>query len=601
MNQHVTQNFKFGLVIHFLVLLTFLVSACGGGSGEADKTEQQLYDEGLAFYTANNYTSSISRLTLMIATYPSGSLVEDGSLYLAKARFWTGDYSTAINELTIFISQYPTSISIAEAHYWIGRAHEGLVSYSEAQTSYMTILSYYSTSVFADDATYGMGTSYYDQKDYYNAINSFSTVLTNYSLNSKSDNSQYYLAKSYHALDQYAVARDEFNTLITNYPTSIWLDNAQLQIGQSYFDEKLYIEAIAALELLATQYPDSVYLGDARYYIARANQESGEFDTARTQYLAMIAGYPTNTLIDNAQFRIGQSHYDEAETTQDPIAKAASYNTAINELQTVITSYPASSSVDIAQYYIVKSHIGLGDRASAETAYATLVANYPTSVFIDNGIFRLAKMSYEEALAAVTQISATYQTVITELQNVIDTTDGSDDGARYYIAKCYHRIAEISMLAGDFTTARLEYAGVNETNYPLSVYIDNAAYQTAKSYHDEGNYTTAITELNGFISSNGSSNWLDDAWYYLGHSYYKLATPNYAEARTSYEMVQSINPESVKLDNAQYYIGLTWHGVNNCTEEGAAMQALLDNYPGSIHALDAQLHIDGIGTDHTCA
>jgi TolA-binding protein len=655
--------------------ITFSATDNAANIGQASATvtlvlisgDQQAFDTAFAQYDLNNYSSSYALFSSFLVDFPVSSLVDEARLYLGKNSYWLAQYTRAKTELDVVINKPAALALVAEAYYWKGNSDAKLLNFVAATSSYQAVLTTLSTSIFADDAAYEIAKiNYYDAMDYAGAESQFTAILTTYGAQATaSDNTQYYLAKSIYALGRLSEARAAFNTVITSYPTSIWADNAQIQIGLTWLDQQNYANARSAYQIVIT-----------------ANTADA----------------------DVAQFRFGQSFFEEAEATLDPVLAAPLYTQAITELEVVTNNidYPGSGSADIAQYFIFKSYMSQGpDKlALATAAYNNLLANYPTSIFIDNAAYRLARLDYDLAVAdgkdpllfntAITSFlsvisdtegsddvaqyhiarsyhriadingtglttdynlardeyakvnstsypdsiyidNAAYQlvsidydlavangldktlftNVITRFQNVITSTEGSDDIAQYYIARSYHEIANIVDLASspnDYLVARTEYAKVNSTSYPNSAYIDNASYQSAKSYYDEAVYHTsiyagAITPLTNFTTSFPTSSWIDDGNYYLGHSYRRQAIPDYANALSQYNLVLAYTLSDILHDNAQYYIGYTFHLQRNCAQELIEMQKVVDNYAGSIYETRALTHITDINavlSGHTC-
>jgi outer membrane assembly lipoprotein YfiO len=180
-----------------------------------------------------------------------------------------------------------------------------------------------------------------------------------------------------------------------------------------------------------------------------------------------------------------------------------------------------------------------------------------------------------------------FQSLVTQYPNSIYV-----DNAQYYTARCYHE-------QQDFATARSLYDSFVAT-YSTSNYTDNAVFYHGRSYFDEAAQQTdaqaefdllqtAITELLAFISNHSASSLLDNAQYYLGRSYHDqagllqddaalaadTAAQLFSQARIYYDQV-IMDTASIYADNSQYYKAQTYHDEGDFNNARAAYQVLID-------------------------
>jgi len=208
---------------------------------------------------------------------------------------------------------------------------------------------------------------------------------------------------------------------------------------------------------------------------------------------------------------------------------------------------------------------------------------------------------YQHALA--TYQAGSYPEALNEFQSLFSQYPNSiyADNAQYYSARCHHEMRQ-------FTTARSEY-NTFIVNYPSSNYVDNAVFYNGKSYYDEAAIqtdpqleyallATAVSSLADFITRFSGSTVLDGAQYYLGRSYHRQAgllqrdptlsvdTANllFVNARTYYDVIATV---SVYKDNAQYYKAQTYHDQADFVSARIEYQILID-WVGSSWADDAK-------------
>ena len=209
---------------------------------------------------------------------------------------------------------------------------------------------------------------------------------------------------------------------------------------------------------------------------------------ARAAYAAVIASYPLSTWADNAQYQIGKTYYDELN-----------YVAAIPEFSTVLTSYVLPTYADSAQYYLARSIHTLAlvpapapapvyTLANARAEYAKLLASSPTSYLADNAQFQIGKTWYDELnyMQAIFEFSK-------GLANYPVAT--AVDETYYYRARSYEKLA-----APDYLGARADYSAI-VNGYQTSIYMDNAVYHVALTYHGTMQCATELLGMQAFVAA----------------------------------------------------------------------------------------------------
>ncbi|MBI5891971.1 MAG: tetratricopeptide repeat protein [Nitrosomonadales bacterium] len=524
------------LSVVFLAYFLAILSGCGGGGGSpggaagGGTPDQDLFNTGYAAYNATSYASAATSFESLIAQYPNSSLVGSAYFYLGKCNYHLNDFTGAIAKFDIVLSAYPSNSFADDALLWKGKSRQQLANLQFAAGNLAN-----AATIFSD-------------------------------------------------------ARAIYQSVITNYPGTTLVPDCNYQIGLSYFDEHRYVEAIPLLQAVVTSYPASTVADGAQYYFARSlhgkalNEQisapldaPGDFVLARAEYVKLYTNYPLSIFVDNTYYQIGKTHYDEAN-----------FVAAIAQFDYVLTNYAASSIADSAQYYKARSVNGTAsvsklpaDYALARTEYVKLYTNYPLSIFVDNAYYQIGLTYFDEAnyVAAIAQFEYV-------LANYATSTSAAS--AQYYKARSINGTASISKLPADYALARAEYVKLY-TNFPLSIYVDNAYYRIGKTYYDEANYLTAIAELNIFLTSYPTSSYFDDGQYYVGRSHHILL--DYPAARTAYAAAIAFAPAGILADNAAYHSAFTYDGSKQCTLELSAMQAFVLAYPLSPFVATANTHI----------
>ncbi|MEQ1813173.1 MAG: tetratricopeptide repeat protein [Candidatus Nitrotoga sp.] len=504
------------------VLGMALLSGCGGGGSSTTppSADQVAYNAALANYNAAGaapdpvaaYNAAIAEFTTFKNAYPLSTRVDDAGFYIARAT----------HELALIDLAQPTPA--------------GSPTLAQARIIYAELIN--TTSNRADDAQYQIGRTYYDVANYSQALIEFERVFdTNkYPAPSAGDDARYYIGRTKHeqavlaeavtsgtGAALFTAARTEYNQVLTTYcPLSIRCDDAQYQIGRTYFDVAApittdYSTALGHFQAVIDTYGTTASVADdARYYLGRSKHEIAllpaippavpayTLNDARAEYTLVLsnyctAGVPLSTRCDDARYQVGRTYFD------DPTPTVPNYQLAINEFQNVLDSYCATviaSACDNAQYFKARSiherallttpTIDAAGLESARTEYGVVLASYLLSSRRDDAQYQIGKTYFDVGNDAQ---------AITEFNKVLDivlfTAPSVGDDAQYYKARAMHNLANSIVL---YDNARIEYAKVNVTAYPLSDRIDDAEFYSALTYHDSTQCAFEKTAMQAFVT-----------------------------------------------------------------------------------------------------
>lgn len=326
-------------------------------------------------------------------------------------------------------------------------------------------------------------------------------------------------------------------------------DLAAFNAGIAQYDVKDYATAAGTFSSFITTYPNSSLISTSHYYLGKSLYYLNDFTGAIAQFDIVLRAYPTSSFADNSLFWKGKSLQNQAgiQFIAGNLAVAAAlFADARAAYQNMFVAYPNSTLVPDCHYHIGTTYYDEQRYVDSIPIFQAVLASYPTS--------------------------------------------SAADGAQYYLARAIHGLALAAAPGYTFLQARAEYAKLM-TNYPASVWADNAQFQIGKTYYDEANYATAIVEFNKVFNYATPSSG-DDAQYYIGRAYHKQL--NFIAARTAYGLVVTNYPTSIFVDNASYHSALTYHDSTQCTLELAAMQAFVAAYPMSTFVATANTHISDL-------
>ncbi len=108
---------------------------------------------------------------------------------------------------------------------------------------------------------------------------------------------------------------------------------------------------------------------------------------------------------------------------------------------------------------------------------------------------------------------------------------------------------------------------------------EKAAYDQAFQALKELRYADAAEEFQSFIDRFPTSEYTDNAQYWLGESYY--VTRNYDIALTAFQDLLDQFPDSPKAPDALLKIGYTHYELEQWDSARAALTQVQENYPDS--------------------
>jgi len=111
-------------------------------------------------------------------------------------------------------------------------------------------------------------------------------------------------------------------------------------------------------------------------------------------------------------------------------------------------------------------------------------------------------------------------------------------------------------------------------------------YDTALRAYSQGDYPTAISRFEGFISHFPSNDLADNAFYWIGESYY--AKEDFERAISHFLKLVDRYPHGNKVPDALFKIGISYARLKNTDRARAYFTRVMDNYPFSDAARKAE-------------
>lgn len=200
-------------------------------------------------------------------------------------------------------------------------------------------------------------------------------------------------------------AIEGFKRLVFEHPGSELIDNAQFYLGESYFYTKDYENASVEYKFLMQGFPESPFLDDANYKLALTY-----FRASPPYYLDQRRTQEALKVIERFLLRFPESElFDDAEDVKEECLSKLSrkdlengklyyklgyYESAEIYLLDVVESYPSSSYVDESHFTLARCYVKLGRDEEAKEILTALSSN--GGKFSEKAEKELEKLSKKE-------------------------------------------------------------------------------------------------------------------------------------------------------------------------------------------------------------
>ncbi len=193
---------------------------------------------------------------------------------------------------------------------------------------------------------------------------------------------------------------------------------------------------------------------------------------------------------------------------------------------------------------------------------------------------------------------------VRELQAEVDRLRGELEETQHLAKRALDEAAAAREVGGE-ATRRAPPAGVStgaSHAQPGSLSDEVRAYEAAFRLYRKAEYAPAIDRFKGFLQTHPSSDYADNAQFWLGECYFKL--DDYEQAVLAFDDVVKRYPEGNKVPDALYRQGIALMAIGKQTDQrdtyrGAASQIfekLINEHPDSDRVPEARRQLEKLGT-----
>jgi tetratricopeptide (TPR) repeat protein len=455
---------------------------------------------GDAYYLLKNYSQSSNAYKMAMEYLPQNTKDYEYSVYsLGYSYMKMGNYPDAIKYLSML---YTSQTYGDQAKALVGGMYVTLGQYSQATSVLDTIQS----NEWKAWAYYYRGRIYFDMGDYSDALSILQKVSTYSNDPEVVEPSIYYTAYSLINTGKIQEAIDTASNAIKSYPPTEWTFDLYVILGQSYYDNgqyKLASDTFSTAIQIAPQGTNKIY--EALSAKAWAEYKLGNYDSAISNWENVLSNSTNVDLAFSAGINVGSTLREDKH-----------FNEAITLYKKMETQFP--SQINQIRLEEGKAYLESGDYADATTIFTAL--SKLSEPLKDLSIYWLA-YTYN--------LENNYQSAISTLSSLIQTTQSSDTKAQAYALE-----GEIYSKASQYSNAIIAYK--NAISFGNAISKLDAQYTLGQIYYNNSDYKDAIVQFsivvnNRIIDPNLALN----AAYYLSQCYVGLK--DYTSAIATYDWI----------------------------------------------------------------
>jgi len=530
------------------------------------------YYSGYIAYKQGRYADALNSFKLVEKSEVYKSVVP---YYIASISFQQNKY----DEVIAYASAYNQAENVPykiEMQQLIGKAFFEKKQYDKAMpyfTAYMSA----KTKLDKSDI-YQIAYCQYQAKSYEAAIGSFKEL--NVLKDSLGQNALYLLGDCYLRLDQKDDARLAFEQASRMQYDDFVKEQSSFQYAKLSYELNYHDVAVNALKEFIEEYPKSRNAEEARQYLTLEFLSTQNFSDA----LEVLRSMPSkNPQLRQAFQKVTYSRATELYNEKNFVDAIQLFDESLQNpvdptLQAAAHFWKGEAFYDQKRYgEAIESHskfLGLlRSKQKLPAGVSELNAHYTMGyAYLKQDEFSKASDQFEQ----VTKISSA----------------AHDEESRMLYADAVLRLADCSFVLKNYSNATSTYGDVVSKKLTGS---DYALYQKAVIQGLQSNNSGKIESLKKMTSEYPSSIYMDDALYELGLTY--LTVPSYQEAAEAFNQVIAKYPNSSYVRKAHLKLGLIWFNLGDDSKALEEYKWVLNKYPKTPEGTEALNGVKEIYTE----
>lgn len=511
------------------------------------------------YYKEGNYAEAIAYAAPLISSQASLDQKETIHLYLAEAYYAAKDFQNASLQYEAFRSFQKGELS-EEENFKAGFSFFELKNYPKA-SEYLKLAALGNPEV-AQAASYYLGHAYVQQGNFPFALTSFQVAAASSIHLGIQEEALFNLAKINLQRGNFQVAVNALDEYLTNYPQGKRVVEVEALLTDALLNSSDYLRVLDQLDKLKSKSPriQEAYQKVA-FYQAMIYYRDQKLEQALT-YLGKSQAFPLDkNLLGEANFWKGEIY-----SAQENLGQAISaYQAALKQIS------PSSD-------YALKASYGLGYAYFNSQEYGSAEAQFEA--------YRTAQRNkrepaYQDALLRLGDCYFVQKKFVAAENTFLQAIEEKNAGQDY----AHLQLAVVTNYQGKNQQA-IEQINLLISNFPTSVFIEDAFFQKGQIYLEELKYEEAITAFSELINTRPNSPFLPYALEGRAVSNYSLQ--RYSQTIADYKIILEQHPLSENAETALKGLQETLAVQEKSEEFGEYLQTYKKTNPesGSVQTLE---------------
>lgn len=525
--------------------------------------------------------------------------------YYAHIQYEKGNYQTALEEFKKLENDkgFKKVIPFYVAQiYYLKEDYDNAIKYAEP-------LKKEGTKKRQADMNRIIADSYYAKKEYAKSISYYEQAIDLSSDPLRED--YYHLGFANYFVKEYVKATESLSQVTSS--DDIMSQNAYYHLGDCYLKMDDKKRARVAFEAASKYEFDKGIQEDALFNYIKLNYEMSysPFNEIINSFMTFIELFPESDKIDQAYEYLGKAflttkNYREALASMEKIQRKtgdvyrALQRVAYYRGLELFTDLSFLEAIDFFDYSLKYAEYDKDLKVGAyywrgEAYYRTGDYNKAIKDFREF-IYQPGSYQTKEFPIAHYNIAYSYfkQKEYTEAQSwfrkYVNVSDGRD---RVLMGDALNRTGDCYYVNRQFNSAISYYDKAAKVPEGAP---DYALFQKAFCLGLEKQYSEKISVLNDMVARYPQSPYVDDALYETGRSY--VATGNLDKATYYYKSTKEKYPKGSYAKKAMLQLGLVYYNSNDSDNSMRFYKRVVNEYPGTSEAEDALLGIRNIYMDN---
>ena len=336
-----------------------------------------------------------------------------------------------------------------------------------------------------------------------------------------------------------------------NINSSFEMDKINFYMAECYFSLGKYQEALSRYNSIKSS--EDEYVRQVMYSKGYCHFNTGNYSNAASQFAEFVDRYPDDHRITDANLRLADSYYG-----------SKNFAAASKILKQLFQSGNYSSDDPYTYYQYAQALYKSGETNSAINEFRNLQQKFPDSKYAESALFTVGFIKFQEG---------EFKDAITDFRYVLQIYKKSA-----LAPVVFYSIGDAYFNLGMYDSAIVNYRNVL-TKYPSSEYAFDAINGMQYSYVASGKSDEAINLIDRYTSQNPNLKFSDQIFFKKGEIYYSQR--DYQNAKTSYQEFLVKYPKSNFVPEAYYWLGKSSQNLKQDDEAIFYFNKVFESYPGS--------------------